>query len=195
MQLIHDHLYHLYNQGNNRTKIFYKKENYEFFLQKFRKYVLPYAKVLSYCLMPNHFHFLLYTSELSIILKKIGGLYVTNLAEGFRQLLSSYSQAINKQESRTGSLFRQKTKAKLLDNGDEDYPLTCFHYHHQNPVMAGLVHKLEDWEYSSFREYLKGGKDSLCDIKLAHKLLDISKKHFYEESYLMIDPEKIKKIF
>jgi len=48
-------LYHIYNQGNNRIPIFFSRENYLFFLKKIKQYVLPYADVLAWCLMPNHF--------------------------------------------------------------------------------------------------------------------------------------------
>ena len=51
-----EQLYHIYNQGNNRQKIFFTRENYLFFLQKIQTYILPYADILAWCLMPNHFH-------------------------------------------------------------------------------------------------------------------------------------------
>lgn len=50
--------YHLLNRGNNKEDIFLTDDNYHYFLKKWRKYVLPYNEVLTYCLMPNHFHFL-----------------------------------------------------------------------------------------------------------------------------------------
>ena len=56
MQFEKDHLYHIYNQGNNRRKVFYNRENYLFFLTKMKRYILPYANILAWCLMPNHFH-------------------------------------------------------------------------------------------------------------------------------------------
>ena len=145
--------------------------------------------------MPNHFHFLIYTIPDSILKKKVGSLEICTLNDGFRSLLSSYAQAINKQENRSGSLFRQKTKAKLLENGDSHYPFTCFHYIHQNPVNAGLVKKMEDWEYSSFNEYMGMRSESLCDQKLAYELLGITGERFYEESYQVISKESISKLF
>ena len=191
MQLIEDQLYHIYNQGNNKSKIFFKKDNYLFFLKKFEKYILPNVKVIAYCLMPNHFHFLLYTTACSVKEKKTGGIYLTSLADGFRQLLSSYAQAINKQEGRSGSLFRQKTKAKLLDTQDRNYPFACFNYIHQNPLNAGLVDKMENWEFSSFQDYIGLRNNSICDIGLAFELLDISRETFYEQSYQVIVGEKM----
>ena len=157
-------------------------------------HVCPHCKVLAYCLMTNHFHFLFYTTSESVKEKRVGSLISTNLSDGFRQLLSSYAQAINRQENRSGSLFRHKNKTKLLENGDENYPFICFHYIHQNPLTAGLVTKMEDWEFSSFRDYIGIRNGTLCDKELAFELLDLSKDNFYEESYQVISPEKIEKL-
>ncbi|MDD4236020.1 MAG: hypothetical protein PHF99_08405, partial [Bacteroidales bacterium] len=54
------YIYHIYNQGNNRRRIFLIRENYLFFLKKIETYILPYADILAYCLMPNHFHLMVY---------------------------------------------------------------------------------------------------------------------------------------
>ncbi|WP_439483512.1 transposase [Cyclobacterium plantarum] len=195
MSLQPDKLYHFYNQGNNRETIFFSRENYLYFLKKFRKYVWPHCQVLAYCLMPNHFHFLINTTKDSVVETKVGSLVVPALNNGFRLLLSSYAQAINKQEGRSGSLFRQKTKAKLLEDNIKSYPFICFNYIHQNPLIAGLVKKLEDWEYSSFMDYAGFRNGSLCDQELSKTLLDISSENFYEESYQVILPDKVKRLF
>ena len=63
MEFIKDNIYHIYNQGNNRQKIFYNRDNYLFFLQKMNDYLLPYCDVLAWCLMPNHFHWMVYVRE------------------------------------------------------------------------------------------------------------------------------------
>ena len=49
-------IYHIYNQGNNRQRIYYSRENYLFFIRKIRTHILPFADILAWCLMPNHFH-------------------------------------------------------------------------------------------------------------------------------------------
>lgn len=51
-------IYHIYNQGNNRQRIFFDRENYLFFLRKMREHLLPHVNILAYCLMPNHFHWM-----------------------------------------------------------------------------------------------------------------------------------------
>ena len=179
MRLLQNRLYHIYNQGNNRERIFYSRENNIHFLRKLRKVVLPYCEVLAYCFMPNHFHFLIYTTKESVQEVQVGNLKATALSNGFRTLLSSYTLAINKQEGQSGSLLRQRTKTKLIE-GDSS---TCFHYIHQNPLRAGLVGKMEDWEFSSFADYAGKRNGSLCNQALAYQLVGVS-----QESLSVIDP-------
>jgi putative transposase len=131
-----ENLYHIYNQGNNRQKIFFNKENYLFFLTKIQIYILPYADILAWCLMPNHFHLMVHVNEVE--LEIIEGLTQSqtfnnlpsstqsqalnnqsaNKMRSFNDsigiMLRSYTRAINKQNGTTGSLFRKETKAECL---------------------------------------------------------------------------------
>ena len=128
------HLYHIYNQGNNKQKIFYNRENYLFFLKKVNKYILPYAEVLAWCLMPNHFHLMVKVSDVKFTrtqgftpseamskTKKIEGLtssQTLNLRtfnDSIGILLRTYTRAINNQEGKVGSLFRKQTKAECIN--------------------------------------------------------------------------------
>ena len=111
MNIVPFEIYHIYNQGNNKELLFYEDIDYLEFIRLFRKFIFPYCKVLAYCLMPNHFHFLIYTLEKSAEYKRIGNIQSCELSNGFRLLQSSYAQYINKKQNRTGSLFRQKAKA------------------------------------------------------------------------------------
>ncbi len=63
MQFESGHIYHIYNQGNNRQKIFFDRENYLFFLRKIRTHILPFADIFAWCLMPNHFHLMVYVNH------------------------------------------------------------------------------------------------------------------------------------
>ena len=182
------HIYHIYNQGNNRQKIFFNRENYFFFLGKMKEYILPYTDIMAWCLMPNHFHWMVYVRETDIFRSRgatqsrtptISDNISFNKSIGF--LLASYTRAINNQENITGSLFREKTKAECLTayNGitpsfyntefgtimnitdpEKEYPQICFNYIHNNPVKAGLVKSAEDWEFSSFQDIcgMRNGK-------------------------------------
>lgn len=194
-------IYHIYNQGNNRQRIFFEVKNYLFFLQKMRTHLLPYGDLLCYCLMPNHFHWLLFVREVEVGVSAASasagatqsrpGTFdaprLRSLNDSIGILLSSYTRAINKQETRTGALFREETKAK---DGWEDpylspahpryqqlqrewdlYGTTCFHYIHENPKRAGIVTDEKDWPYSSCQDYAGLRKGTLCNQSLAKELL------------------------
>jgi hypothetical protein len=90
----------------------------------------------------------------------------------FRLMLSSYTRAVQRQESRTGSLFQQNTKFKCLDE-DPAYPLTCFNYIHRNPVEARLAQRAIDWKWSSIHEYLTPGGAVICSVSACREVLNI----------------------
>lgn len=108
-------------------------------------------------------------------------------------LLSSYSQAINKQNGTTGSLFQQKTKAKTVSG--EVYLVACLHYIHQNPWRAGLVNALEDWKYSSFRQYVDQETGLPCNLNLVVSLTGYEIAGFYKDRYVQSDPEVLENIW
>ena len=116
------------------------------------------------------------------------------ITNGFRLLQSSYAKGINKQESRNGNLFQQKTKAKLV-NGGEDDSLTVFYYIHHNPIKAGLSITPEGWEYSSFKDYIGIRNVTLCNKQRCIDLLGLSVIDFKTETLKVIDEEKVKRIF
>jgi putative transposase len=177
-------IYHIYNQGNNRQVIFPKEKNYLFFLKKVRRHLSPCVDILAYCLMPNHFHFLVYTNERSCaeVLAKTTGkrnYCQQKLSKEIGCLLSGYTKAINKQENRTGALFRPRTKQKACfyegfasaDGQDKlGYASNCFQYIHNNPVAAKMVTSATDWVYSSAKDYAQVRNGSLCQQGLANQL-------------------------
>jgi len=144
--------------------------------------------------MPNHFHFLIHANSDSVIEVKDNSFPRQQFSQSIKQLLSSYTKAVNKQQGYTGSLFQQKTKAICTTDNESFFGTTVFHYIHQNPMKAGLVKKMEDWDYSSFKDYcgLRNGK--LCNKSLAFQLLDLDSKTFYSDSYDVINYEILKKI-
>lgn len=177
MNIFSDETYHIYNQGNKKEVIFLNEENYIHFLILYRKFVAPYCKTLSYCLMPNHFHFLIHATSESEKSVLIGNINLCELSNGFRLLQSKYATYFNRQWKRSGSLFRQRTKAKALSDGDKHYGYIAFHYIHQNPLIAGLVSKMEQWPYSSFIDFMKLRNGTLwLRIKLLGSIIGIFKR-------------------
>ncbi|MEA3452054.1 MAG: transposase, partial [Bacteroidota bacterium] len=201
MILESSYIYHIYNQGNNRQRIFFNRENYLFFLRKIHKHILPYADILAWCLMPNHFHLMVRVKDKTEGVAPsdaLGELAPSNalgelaLNHSIGKMLSSYTQAINKQQNRTGSLFRKQTKAECvnkiegitpsfitknsiteikINNPEKEYPQVCFNYIHQNPVKAGLCKYPHEWEYSSAIDYAGGRNGKLINKLIAEKYL------------------------
>ena len=185
MHFIANQLYHIYNKANVNRLLFHSDADYNRFLNSAAAQIKPYCDILSWCLMPNHFHFLIYANEQSILEKKVGGNSLQQLTNGFKIMLSSYANAQNKKEAVSGNLFQQKTKANLVDK--EHYPLTVFHYLHQNAYKAGLVTKIEQWPYSSFPDYAGFRNGTLINKELAIELLGLEMSTFYEDSYRAIN--------
>jgi len=194
MQLTEGYIYHVYNRGNNKQPIFFSDDNYLYFLKGVQKTIAPCCDILCWCLMPNHFHFLIHANKNSIVEIKDGSFPRQQFSQSVKQLLSSYTKAINKQNNFNGSLFQQKTKAISVMDNYQSYGATAFYYIHQNPLKAGLVDKIEDWEYSSFKDYTGRRMGKLCNKNLAHELLDFDAKTFYSDSYNVINNDVLKKI-
>jgi putative transposase len=204
MNIVPNQIFHVYNRGNQRQTIFFEREHYLFFLRKVRQYISPHCSILAYCLMPNHFHLLLQSNEQTVApsaaLRREGiapKIDMSNFAHGMKMLLSSYTKGINKQLGLSGSLFTQNTKAKQVSSefSSEDYVLSCFYYIHQNPLKAGLVRDLSDWEYSSFPDYAGLRKGTLCDFSLAKEQLMLDWHEFKHEIMREIPTESLLKIW
>lgn len=175
--------YHIYNQGNNRQALFFDKDNYAYFIKLIQQYILPNGIIIAWCLMPNHYHFLLLANDESVREKQVGSLRLQELSNGFRLLQSTYTSAINKRLGRSGSMFRQKYKSNLIDtNENGDYLKRCFHYIHQNPLVAGLTSRIEDWKFGSFNAYYKAADDGITNTQQGNIYLDIDPTYFYQES-------------
>lgn len=184
MKFEHRDIYHVYNQGNNHQSIFKKNADYERFIDLCNSYVIPYCNMVSWCLLPNHFHFMLEANEKCNESFKQGGLMLDPLTNGFRKLLSTYSHQFNKEYDRSGSLFRPKTKSKNLSIippvyfPQHDYYLNCLCYIHQNPVRHKLVTSLDTWPFSSYHFYAGLRANDFCSIDAARRICNYSPETF-----------------
>ena len=180
-------IYHIFNQGNNKRDLFIESRNYTFFLRKMQQYLQPNAHILAYCLMPNHFHWLIQVKEIGTLpspaaIPRYNGMKDSiiwesthsqqQLSHDIGTLLSSYTKAINKMMGWSGSLFRSNTKCKHIDMYDDEgeYLQTCFEYIHNNPVKAKLSTHPEYYPYCSAFEISEGAEDALCDLKVLYSL-------------------------
>src|SRR6516225_11449480 len=88
-------IYHIYNRGNNREKLFFGRRHYEYFLDRMETDLFPYADILAWCLMPNHFHFLIHANELTVMNKSDGSFDRQLFSNGPKQLLSNHAKKLN----------------------------------------------------------------------------------------------------
>ena len=144
--------YHILNKAVGDDLLFRANQDYFYFLAKTEHYILPIADIYSYCLIPNHFHFLVkIRGEEDIdkgILKKGGSLGHNVLQQTFGNFFNSYSKSYNKAYNRKGSLFIRPFKRILVD--DENYLLSLIAYIHRNPIHHKLKKEYPDWKYSSY---------------------------------------------
>ena len=144
--------HHLYNRGANKDLIFFERENYFYFLRRMNYYRSKYGiNILTYCLMPNHFHLFVQqtTNEQTI-------------AMFLSSLLNSYVKSVNQKYKRSGTLFESKTKSKQIE--DEAYFKWVIKYILENPVKAGLAESISDWEFSNAMDLLSMRNGTITDI-------------------------------
>jgi len=147
---VQNHIYHVYNRGCNKQDVFFSERNYLYLLRKikgsYRKYGVG---ILVYCLMPNHYHFLLRQET------------ERPLSDWLQQLFNGYVQAINKELGRSGTLFQGRAKHVLIETDEQLAHVV--RYIHVNPVKAGLVGRPEEWRYSNYLEWIEARSGALVN--------------------------------
>lgn len=135
-------IYHLYSRAIGNQELFLSDENYKFFLEKYSHYCKECFDTIAYCLVPNHFHFLVKIKE---------NQRDPEIVKSFSNFLNCYAKAFNKSIGRNGGLFQRKFKRKLIEG--DNYLSRVILYIHFNPIKHSLVINIKDWRYSSFKAY------------------------------------------
>ena len=143
--------YHIYNRGNNKEPLFLQHEDYLVFLHLYIKYIYPVMDIYCYCLIPNHFHFLVRIKEKDEILEN--NLRKKPPFQHFSNFFNAYAKFINRKYGRTGSLFQERYRRKKVDN--EVYLKHLIHYIHTNPTHHDIVDDFSIYPYSSYQAHLK----------------------------------------
>ncbi len=147
-------IYHVYNHANGFENLFNDDQDYELFLNRIIKHTTSVATYFSYCLMPNHFHFLLETKPEEEIQKIMTGTHFEKkISRSFANAFSGFSLKMNKKYSRMGSLFKQNLKSRLIS--DEIDFCSTSRYIHSNPVHHDFVTNMDEWKYSSYNLILE----------------------------------------
>lgn len=183
--------YHIFNRSLRQAPLFTNKREFDLFLmatkyylqmdppvkfslfrQQPNKYELDFSKtlvkVIAYCLMPDHFHFM-----------------VTQLEdEGIKafihKLATSYSHYFNLKHNQKGSVFESKFKAVRVESQEQLVHLS--RYIHLNPVTSFLIEDPENYDYSSYKIYLNKTVSDLVD--LSDVMVDFRSPKIYKEFVL-----------
>lgn len=130
-------LYHVTSRGDRQDDIYESDDDRLRFLSVLAEVCDVFNWVChAYCLMDNHYHLLIETPD-------------ANLSKGMRQLNGVYTQQFNRHHSRVGHVFQGRYKAIHVER--ESYLLELARYIVLNPVRARMVHKAEEWPWSSYR--------------------------------------------
>ncbi len=159
-------IFHVYNRGNNREKIFFEEKDYKAFLfrvalalginpeiiLKEKLLSVPYSRIRitgnkelfklhSFCLMPNHFH---------LLIEQTGDVSISKLIS---QICTSYAMYVNKKYKRVGHVFQDAFKAVLVEDNSQLMWLSS--YIHMNPVKDGLVRHPKEHIWSSYCDFVE----------------------------------------
>ena len=138
-------LYHVMNRGDRREPIFKDDKDRELFLETLGQACAKTGwQVHAFCLMPNHFHWVLETAN-------------ANLVAGMKWLLGTYTSRFNRRHKLFGHLFSGRYKSLVVDGSGTGYLKTVCDYVHLNPVRAKMIgpeQKLASYRWSSFGSYL-----------------------------------------
>jgi REP element-mobilizing transposase RayT len=166
--ILPEQYHHCVNHAVGNELVFRQIDNYYYFLEKYKQHIAPITTTYAFCLMPNHFHFLIkIKTERDIIRhyqhlypnRKIDELtfnYAAFTSQVFGNFFNAYAKAYNKKYNRRGTLFETPFKRSLITS--ESHFLSTLRYIHQNPVRHGFTGDIAAWEFSSYHAYLNPEK-------------------------------------
>lgn len=177
--------YHVYNRGVEKRSIFEKSWDYSRLVKTMKYYQLAGPKpklskfslnsifkpdsskkiveITCYCFMPNHFHFLLRQLQ-------DGG-----MTEFVGKLSNSYTKYYNVKYNRVGPLLQGEFKAVLIES--EAQLIHVSRYIHLNPISSFLIKNLDDYRWSSYKEYIGDDTEDICNKETILGIFKSSKSY------------------
>lgn len=183
--LVNGEVYHIFNRGVAKLPIFRDRRDYNRFLETLYYYQFQGPKpqfsqlkrfkdfnfeknkriveLICYCLMPNHYHFLLKQLE------------EHGISEYINKVSNSYTKYFNTRHNRVGPLLQGQFKAIRIES--EEQLIHVSRYIHLNPIVSFLVKDLRDHEWSSYRKYIGLGENKICNIDLVLSIFKTPQKY------------------
>lgn len=174
-----DCFYHIYNRGINGEAVFLSDDNKIYFLKLCNKYLVGIISIYAYCLLNNHFHFVIKIKENPI-----------KVTQAFSNFFNAYAKAFNKENQRTGSLFEKHFKRiRLKDEGSLVQLIT---YTHLNPKKHFDIN-FEGYRFSSYLAVLSK-KPSKVKRKEVLSLFDGKENFEYVHKHKNLELEEKMKL-
>lgn len=217
MQPLHPNtIYHIFNHGNGFENLFLHEANFHYFLEKYALYISPVAETFAYCLMPNHFHFvvrILGHEEIERLaagggadeddnfskVRNFGNVITTDAAtiskyvsKQFSKLFSCYTQSFNKVYQRRGYLFIKNFKREPIT--DHAHLLHAIIYVHRNPIHHGFCSDYMQWGYSSYGDVFNE-RNGLVDANINFEMFGGKRMwiNLHQESLAKVEQYKLSK--
>ena len=148
-------VFHVLNRGNARARIFHKDADYEAFERILGEAKERYdMRVLAYCLMPNHWHLVLWPRHDGDLSRFMGWLTLT------------HTQRWHAHRGTGGSGHVYQGRFKSFPVQADDHFLTVCRYVERNALRANLVKRVEQWRWSSLWRRVRG--DAAAKELLSH---------------------------
>ena len=171
--------YHIYNRGAHRIDIFRSDADYGFLLKLVKEQALKCnISVIAYCLMRNHYHFLVRQNGEDKINKFMQAIF------------NVYSKAFNSKYGLSGTLFEGPFRAIHVDKNE--HLLHLCRYIHRNPMEAEIVIAPEQWHYSNYLEFIGKRDGTLVDREFVKENFG-SPEEYREFVMDYVPPEKTQK--
>lgn len=148
--------FHVMVQGVNREYIFNSNAEKFIYLKILKEAISKFnVNIISYCIMSNHVHLLVNVDD------------VSELSAFMHKINTVYALIYNNKNNRVGHLFRDRFKSQQII--DLRQLFCCINYIHNNPVKASMCKKQEDYQFSSYKEYLY--KKEIIDEEILNQYL------------------------
>jgi putative transposase len=128
--------YHVINRGNGHATVFHNQTDYLRFTEMMQQACerLP-LRLVSWCLMPNHFHLVLWPYEDG------------DLSRWMQWLMTCHVRRHHRHYNSSGHIWQGRFKAFPIQQ--DGHYLTVIRYVESNPLRANLVKRAEHWKWSS----------------------------------------------
>ena len=159
-------IFHIYNRGNNKERIFFDDQDYKAFLFRLGLVLgfeqkellaypllsLPYSRIRiadtkkglfrlhAFCLMPNHFH---------LMIEQCGNMSISKF---ITKVCGSYSKYVNNKYERVGHIFQDCFKSVTMESNEQ--LMWASAYIHMNAVKDGLVKHPNQYVWSSYNDFV-----------------------------------------